>query len=107
MLASHGSDRAIEEPCRGLLSSGVIVSCCYVIRPYGLAQCVKKAKCKGFSLPGSTPAGRPTEQARLAARSRSATARWIPGRVGADRYMGCCRYWSGGGLAPSPVAVNG
>jgi hypothetical protein len=41
--------------------------------------CVNKAKCKGTSLPGSTPAGRPAEQARLAARSRSATARWIPG----------------------------
>jgi hypothetical protein len=21
--------------------------------------------------------------------------------------VACCRYWSGGGLAPSPVAVNG
>jgi hypothetical protein len=40
-----------------------------------------KAKCKGTSLPGSTctPAGRPAEQARLAARSGSATACWIPG----------------------------
>eukprot|EP01047_Picozoa_sp_COSAG01_P116121 COSAG01_NODE_44789_length_415_cov_2.569620_2_plen_62_part_01 len=44
---------------------------------------------QGTSLPDSTPALRPTEQARLAARSRSATARWIPGRVGADRYLGC------------------
>jgi hypothetical protein len=38
------------------------------------------------SLPGSTPAGRPAEQARLAARSRSATARWIPGGYRVSTY---------------------
>jgi len=42
-------------------------------------------------LPGTRPAGRPGQQARLAARTVVAHTRWIPGRVGVVSHFGCLR----------------